>query len=170
MLQNTTKIAIIHELKTPLTTITAGIQVLKLEDNPTVLDYKETLETTERNVTRLKEVVEGLLYLCNEQGKFDIENVVIRGMFESICNELNPLLELKYINAKINFELNTINENRNLLYRACFNLVENVVKYNKENGSILIEAKMEDHIGKSNFKKAGTNFVYPSNIYSLHLD
>ena len=144
-----------HELKTPLTTITSGIQVLKLEDNPTVLDYKETLETTERNVTRLKEVVEGLLYLCNEQDKIDIETVVISEMFESICKELYTLLEQKHINIKINCQLNTIAGNRNLLYRACFNLVENAIKYNKENGSILIEAKIEDRIGKIRITDTG---------------
>lgn len=145
-----------HELKTPLATINAGIQVLNLEENPSILDYKETLATTERNVKRLMAVVDDLLRLCDEQKKFDMEAIAIRDMFESICNELRPLLEEKHIKTEINCQVQTICGNPSLLYRACFNLIENAAKYSKDGGKITVEVKTEDGIGKIKITDTGS--------------
>lgn len=105
-----------HELKTPLATINAGIQVLNLEEDPSVSDYKETLATTERNIKRLMAVVDDLMRLCNGQEKFDVDAVAVRDMFESIGNELRPLLEEKHVETQIDCQVQTICGNSGLLY------------------------------------------------------
>jgi len=144
-----------HELKTPLATINAGIQVLNLEEKPSILDYKETLATTERNVKRLMAVVDDLMRLCDEQEKFDTEDVAIQDMFESICKELRPLLAEKHTETEIDCKLQTICGNPSLLYRACFNLIENAAKYNKDGGKIIIKAKVTDGIGEIKITDTG---------------
>lgn len=145
-----------HELKTPLATISAGIQVLNLEENPPVSDYREALATTERNVKRLMAVVDDLMRLCDEQENFEIETVSVEEMFESICRELRPLLEEKHIEIKIDCESRTLRGNQSLLYRACFNLIENAVKYNRDGGKITMEAKTEGGTGEIKITDTGS--------------
>lgn len=137
-----------HELKTPLATINAGIQVLHLEKTPSISDYEETLATTERNVNRLMAVVDDLMRLCDEQEEFGTASIDLREMFESICSELHPVLEEKNIGIELQCRLQTVYGSQVLLYRACFNLVENAAKYNKESGKILIETRMEKGVGR----------------------
>lgn len=137
-----------HELKTPLSTISAGIQVLHLEDAPSVSDYEEALTTIEQNVNRLMAVVDDLLCLCNEQAELCIDAIDLEDMFKSICNELQPILREKKLETSVHCEIQTISGSKVLLYRACFNLVENAAKYNQEGGRILIETRTEEGIGK----------------------
>lgn len=137
-----------HELKTPLATINAGIQVLHLEKKPSISDYEETLATTERNVNRLIAVVDDLMSLYDEQEEFNTTSVDLQDMFESICRELHPIFEEKHIEIELCCGLPTVRGNQVILYRACFNLVENAAKYNKEGGKILIETKKEEGIGQ----------------------
>lgn len=136
-----------HELKTPLATINAGIQVLHLEKSPSISDYEEILASTERNVNRLMAVVDDLMRLCDEQENFETTSIDLRDMFESICSELNPVLNERKIETEICCELPTVYGNLVLLYRACFNLIENAAKYNKDGGKIRIETKSEDGCG-----------------------
>lgn len=144
-----------HELKTPLATISAGIQVLHLESRPSITDYEETLTTIERNINRLRAVVDDLMRLCDEQETFDTASIDLQEMFISICGELQPLLEEKHIETEIQCKLKAICGNQSLLYRACFNLVENAVKYNKISGKILIETKVENEIGEIRITDTG---------------
>lgn len=136
-----------HELKTPLATINAGIQVLHLEKNPTVSDYEQTLATTERNVKRMIAVVDDLFSLY-EQEEFTTVPIDLQDMFEAILQELRPTLDDKHIETVLCCGLKSIYGNKILLYRACFNLVENAVKYNRDGGMISIETKKEDRLGK----------------------
>lgn len=135
-----------HELKTPLATINAGIQVLHLDKTPSVSEYEETLATTERNVRRLMAVVDDLMSLYDENEKFENVTVNLQNMFESILSELRPILEDKHLKTELQCGLKTIYGNQVLLYRACFNLVENAAKYNKDCGKILIETKVDNKV------------------------
>ncbi len=137
-----------HELKTPLATINAGIQVLHLDKTPSVSEYEETLATTERNVRRLMAVVDDLLSLYDENEKFETVSINLQSMFESILNELRPILEDKNIKTELKFGFKMVYGNQVLLYRACFNLVENAAKYNKDCGIILIETKIVNNSGQ----------------------
>ncbi|GAE08010.1 histidine kinase dimerization/phospho-acceptor domain-containing protein [Paenibacillus sp. JCM 10914] len=123
-----------HELKTPLATIHAGIQVLRLEEEPTLSHYEETLATTERNVKRLMAVVDDLLNLYDEQEGLETTSIHLQQMFESICSELHPQLQEGQIRTELHCELRTVRGNQILLYRAFFNLLENAAKYNKKGG------------------------------------
>ncbi|MBJ6360378.1 sensor histidine kinase [Paenibacillus sp. GCM10012307] len=137
-----------HELKTPLATINAGIQVLHMEESPTVTDYKETLATTERNVKRLMAVVDDLLNLYDEQEGFETTPIHLQDMFTSILSELRPQLEGKQIETEIDCKLRHVRGNQVLLYRTFFNLMENATKYNKDKGTIRVETKVANGVGQ----------------------
>jgi len=136
-----------HELKTPLATINAGIQVLHLEKNPAVSEYEETLATTERNVKRLMEVVDDLLNLYEQEGLVTAP-IDLQDMLASVLRELRQVLEDKHIETELSCKLKSISGNQILLYRACFNLVENAVKYNKDGGRISVKTEREAGVGR----------------------
>ena len=133
-----------HELKTPLATINAGIQVLKLEEEPTLSDCLETLAITERNIKRLIPIVDDLMRLCDEEEEFEMESIKLQDMFHAIAEELNPLLKAKKIELTIDCKETLIYGNSRLVYGAFFNLIENGIKYNKIGGKINIVSKKEN--------------------------
>lgn len=122
--------------------------MLRLEEAPTVADYEETLTTVERNVKRLMAVVDDLLTLYDEQDEGSIDAVNLKEMFDTICGELRFRFEEKQLEVDLHCELQTVQANPVLLYRACFNLVENAAKYNKDGGRIWIKTFAEDRGGK----------------------
>lgn len=137
-----------HELKTPLATINAGIQVLHLDKTPSISEYEEVLATTERNINRLIAVVDDLMSLYDENEKLEIVPINFPNMFESILCELHPVLEDKHIKTEQKYDILEACGNPVLIYRACFNLVENAVKYNKDSGTIRIVTKVNEKSGQ----------------------
>lgn len=133
-----------HELKTPLAIIKASIQVLKLDENPSVESYKENIEITEKNAQRLIQVVDDLLKLNSQQCEKFVDSIEIQKIFFNIIDELKPIIEQKGIKVSL-FNCNqTILGNKTLIYRALFNIVENSTKYNKQYGEITISTQIQD--------------------------
>ncbi len=128
-----------HELKTPLTIIKSGIQVLKLDENPTQGEYQEIIEVTEQSINRLILVVEGLLALTTEQLEAFSEPVALELVMADILEEMKPLIEAKELKLIVRIEEAFIVGNVELIYRALFNVIENAVKYNKVAGEVRLE-------------------------------
>lgn len=133
-----------HELRTPLTTMMAGIQVLKLEKSPTVEDYKETLEVTEESTQRLIQVVNDLLALAYEQTEHFTDEIELRKMIDTITQDLQPLCLEKNLTISVDIDVETIKGNQTLLYRVFYNLIENAIKYNHENGIIEVQGHVKN--------------------------
>ncbi len=129
-----------HELKTPLATMKAGIQVLRIDETTTLDEYKENAHMMEVSVDRLAQVVEDLLILAspNEETDEFNEEIYLDAMFETIFDELSPIYENRGITYSIECEAISIYGNEALLYRGFFNLVENSYKYNHDKGSITV--------------------------------
>lgn len=133
-----------HELKTPLATMKAGIQVLNIDEATTLDEYKENAHMMEASVDRLTKVVNDLLILAspNEEAEELMEEVYLDAMLETIFDELSPVYE--YLQIRYNIKCDSISfyGNASLLYRAFFNLIENSYKYNRENGRITIRGSI----------------------------
>ena len=94
--------------------------------------------------------------LCDEQELFETTNIELEEMFAIICNELKPILEEKDIEIVSKCKLKTIRGNQGLIYQACFNLIENAVKYNKRSGRIELESESENGLGKIKITDTGS--------------
>lgn len=129
-----------HELKTPLATMNAGIQVLHLDEQPTIEDCLETLDTAERNVKRLIGVVDDLFLLTDERAEEYDDEIHVREMFEDILVELLPLYSEKRLKMVSELKAEVIRGNSTLARRAFFNLLENAMKYSCEGGRITVSA------------------------------
>lgn len=131
-----------HELKTPLAIIKSGIQVLKLDENPSIDDYKENINITEQSTQRLIQVVDDLLKLTyNEIKEFD-DIISVNKIFQDIIKELDETISSKNIHIHLSdFNIDVLG-NKPLVYRAFFNILENAVKYNKQGGSIEVSTEL----------------------------
>lgn len=129
-----------HELKTPLATMNAGIQVLHLDEQPTIEDCLETLDTAERNVKRLIGVVDDLFLLTDERAAEYDDEIHVREMFLDIFEELLPLYAEKRLKMVSELKTGVIAGNSTLTRRAFFNLIENAMKYSREGGQITVSA------------------------------
>lgn len=129
-----------HELKTPLTTMKAGIQVLSLDENTTLEEYRENARMTETSVDRMTQVVNDLLLLAStgEDTDESKEKINLTAMFEAIFSELAPIYDNLGISYEIGCNGEKLHGNASLLYRAFYNLIENAYKYNRENGNIFV--------------------------------
>lgn len=134
-----------HELKTPLATMKASLQVLKLDEYPSVDEYKENNEIAEKSIERLIGVVNDLLLLSSDAEMDFLDEISIATLFKEIKQELSEALMEKNIDVVMP-ELDYImHGNKTLLRNAFFNIVENAVKYNKQNGSIKVDFSKTDN-------------------------
>ncbi|MBW7456765.1 sensor histidine kinase [Paenibacillus sepulcri] len=129
-----------HELKTPLAAMIANIEVLQLDDHPTVDEYKETLEDTLKNAQRLNVLVNDLLKLNAGQNIAESEKIEAADMFANIIDELLQPIQSKNIRIENRTAGVLLHGDKHLLYRAFYNMIHNAVKYNKPNGVIIIAA------------------------------
>jgi signal transduction histidine kinase len=146
-----------HELKTPLATMKAGIQVLKIDKSTTLDEYKENAQVIEASVDRLTQVVNDLLILAspNEEADELTDEVNLDAMLETIFDELSPIYEYRGITYNIECDTISFYGNAALLYRAFFNLIENSYKYNRENGSITVRGSKTNHCVRIDVEDTG---------------
>ena len=126
-----------HELKTPLAFMRANIDVLQLNNNPSIDDYKESVDIMKDSTERLIELVEGLLSLNSNTDKMKWQTFSGENLFESIVHELEHDITQKGIEVDISGDCR-IKGDKTLLERAFFNLVHNAVRYNASGGSVKI--------------------------------
>ncbi|MCQ6563307.1 sensor histidine kinase [Paenibacillus mendelii] len=129
-----------HELKTPLAAMIANIEVLQLDDRPTLDQYKETLEDTLHNAQRLSSLVIDLLKLNAEQNVVVCEKIEAKIMFDNIIDELLEPIQSRNIHIENRTDNVQLCGDKHLLHRAFSNIIHNAVKYNKPSGVIIIAA------------------------------
>ena len=69
------------------------------------------------------------------------DNIILKELFNEVCEEIGHRLEEKQILMSITISPDAIfkNCNRDLLFQFTYNLINNAIKYNKEKGEILIK-------------------------------
>ena len=126
-----------HELKTPLASIRANIEVLQLDDKPSVDEYKEVVDVVKDSTEQLISIVEGLLSINSVTDESAWKSFDARAAFVKILGELHEDILKKNLAVSLLGDCR-IKGDEALLERAFSNLVHNAVRYNVENGEINI--------------------------------
>ncbi len=130
-----------HELMTPIGILQNKIENLMGEPEIGQL-VQERLIGMHRTLNRLKRIVHSLLLISridNDQFSKN-ESVTLKELFSDIEEEISHRLSEKEISMQLNISGKRVLKgiNRDLIFQLMYNLINNAIRYNKQNGSILI--------------------------------
>ena len=136
-----------HELKTPLSVLKGEIE-LALRKERSVDYYKETLNISLKEVNYLIEMVEEMLLFTkieNEVG--NLENVKLDEVLLNVISKLSQKADSKNIKIELEkLDIIEMNTNKFLVQTIFINIIDNAIKYSKEEGGkILISLFKEDN-------------------------
>lgn len=141
---------ITHELKTPIATVSVAIEALRNFDalhDPQ--KTKEYLAISSNELQRLSYLVDKVLKLSmfeKHQVELKEETVDLAALVKEVVNSMK--LQFEKYKAKVNVQLHgyrfDIEADRLHVTSVLFNLLDNALKYSKENPSIHVELKEEN--------------------------
>ena len=138
-----------HELRTPLALIQAQLDLYHTTEHPeSTAVAEETIQMVTEQNERLSKLVRTLLDMSELQTVSRNDRIELHSMIEEVLTDLEPLAQEKKVEliqksqgvgAKADEEL-FLTGSDILIYRMLYNLVENAIKYNRENGSVTVSA------------------------------
>lgn len=131
-----------HELKTPLTSMKVLADSLLAQDDVPVELYKEFMGDIAEEIERENKIITDLLSLVKMDktaADMNIKVENINDVVERILKRLRPIAALRNIELVFeSFRPVTAEVDETKLSLAISNLVENAIKYNKENGWVQV--------------------------------
>lgn len=134
-----------HELRTPMNAI-LGYSQLMVYDNTFPLNHKDNVREILKAGGHLLELINEVLDLAKiESGHIDlsIEPVEICPIFNECLSLITPLAEQRGIKITHScLKGMAVGADRTRLKQVLLNLLSNAIKYNRDNGSVTLEAKI----------------------------
>ena len=130
-----------HELMTPISILQTNVENMMMEENITE-EQQDKISSMMKTVNRLKKIVHSLLYISRiENDQFiKSDTVNIHQLSSEIMEELSMRLETKCLTFTNQLSPNILVKkvHHDLFFQLLYNLINNSIRYNKENGSILL--------------------------------
>ena len=134
-----------HELRTPIAVLRTKLDVFKKKKREQH-EYDELVTTMETYIDRLSSIITDLLEFAETSELGEVEDVSLDSVVKTVVDDLESVAQNNMINVQVNIQPKAQSEaqtfivkgNTNLLYRALYNLVENAIRYNNEEGSVNI--------------------------------
>ncbi|BAL80268.1 sensor histidine kinase [Caldisericum exile] len=139
-----------HELKTPISTIKANIEVALMKERTSDY-YKEKLATILDSVNRMSKLIQDMLFISRldmETYPVKVEEVSLKELLEKIKSQFEGLALSKSVNLIIDADRHiTIKTDKDILFEIISTFVENGIEYNKINGFVKIYVdKVENNV------------------------
>lgn len=144
-----------HEIQSPLTSISGFATLLKkgnLSENQ-ISHYANIIETESKRLSKLSENLLRLSNLECDDKNLNLKKYQMNKQIESILLMLEPQWSSKNITLDVSLEETIICGDEDLLSQVFINLLNNAIKFTKENGNIdvnlcsnekVIECKISD--------------------------
>ena len=134
-----------HELKTPLTSI-LGISDMLKNGMVASEDIKGFAEDINKETSRLISLVNDIIKLSelDEDKKRDTGRVNLYEVAQDVAERIEPVAEKQGISISVTGTDAVINAGDSLIFEMIYNLCDNAVKYNHENGSVTISTGVSD--------------------------
>lgn len=136
-----------HELMTPIGILQNKIENLMGEPDVTEM-VQERLIGMQRTLNRLKRIVHSLLLISRiENDQFSKnESISLHDLFNDIQEEISHRLSEKEIIMQVDISKNVVLKgvNKDLIFQLIYNLINNAIRYNKQNGTIRISDQLKN--------------------------
>lgn len=133
-----------HELLTPLSILKSRLENI-VADPSTPEHVSLKVMESQKTINRLSRIIRALLMISRIENEQYLKNesAEINSLVNEVIEELEDRAQSKNISILQNTESMEYSPcNRSLIYTMIFNLVNNAIKYNKENGRIDITGKI----------------------------
>ena len=129
-----------HELKTPLTSISGFAEIIQ-DGFVKEEDIKKFAGRIYREAQRLIQLVEDTIKISQlDEGEnpYEWENTDLYLIAKNVCSNLKEIAEKKDVHLYIDGERMICRTVRPILEEVLYNLCDNGIKYNKQNGTVTI--------------------------------
>ena len=141
-----------HELRTPLALIQAQLDLYHTTEHPeSTTATEETIQMITEQNERLSKLVRTLLDMSELQTVARNDRIEIHSLIEEVLTDLEPLAQEKKVELirksqevrEKADEVLFLTGSDILIYRMLYNLVENAIKYNRKDGTVMVSALRE---------------------------
>ena len=141
-----------HELRTPLALIQAQLDLYHTTEHPeSTTATEETIQMVTEQNERLSKLVRTLLDMSELQTVSRNDRIELHSLIEEVLTDLEPLAQEKKVeliqkSQKVKEtadEVLFLTGSDILIYRMLYNLVENAIKYNRKDGTVMVSALRE---------------------------
>ena len=138
-----------HELKTPLTSISGFAEILKAggTDEATTKDFAASIyDESQRMIALVNDIIK-LSKLDEKSISLEKEAISLREMCREVMSVLSVSAKSKNITVNLTGESGLINGVQPVIYEMVYNLIDNAIKYNVQDGKVDINLQnlMESH-------------------------
>ncbi len=132
-----------HELKSPLHSISGYSELIMtgMATGEDSINFAERIHSQARRMTQLIEDIISLSQLDEGIGDMQIQPVNLKAVADTVVNELTAKAREHNISVEAIGDDVTVKAIPQLIYSIVYNLTENAIKYNKDNGSVIISAR-----------------------------
>lgn len=138
-----------HELKTPLTSISGFAEILKAggTDEATTKDFATSIyDESQRMITLVNDIIR-LSKLDEKSVSLEKEAISLREMCKEVIDVLSASAKKKNLTVNLMGDSGLINGVEPVIYEMVYNLIDNAIQYNSENG--LVEVNIRNLISDS---------------------
>ncbi len=132
-----------HELKTPLTSISGFAEILKQgeTDKKTTIDFANTIyEESQRMIDLVNDIIK--LSKLDENAIYqEKEEISLREITKEVFDVLNVPAKKKNVVLNLAGDSGIITGVRSVIYEMVYNLIDNGIKYNKNDGTVDVSIK-----------------------------
>lgn len=132
-----------HELKTPLTSISGFAEILRAggTDEKTTRDFATTIYTESQRMISLVNDIIKLSKLDEKSISLEKEELSLREICREAMECLAPQASQKKISVNLSGDSGSIKGVKPVIYEMIYNLIDNAIKYNREEGSVDINIR-----------------------------
>lgn len=138
-----------HELKTPLTSISGFAEMMMAGDasNETVVDFSKSIyDEAQRLISLVGDIIK-ISELDERSADFEQETVDLCELSKTVSDRLKPAADKKNVTINVLGGVSKITGVRKILDEMICNLLDNAIKYNKDNGMVdIIVTNADDKV------------------------
>ncbi len=135
-----------HELKTPLTSISGYAELIETglaSGDDTIRFAKGIHQSANRLLTLINDIIR-LSELDNEEEEIVTEQINLYQLAATCVEMLEPNAEKHHVTISIQGENSYIEANKMMIEELLYNLCDNAIRYNNENGTVLVDVHPEE--------------------------